>query len=166
MDNYRQFHRIIPRLGLAAIAAIALFAVAILGAPPPAGAQDVQSSDAQSIVVTRYANAAPPAPTAISAEYGTLSWTPGAEPGQMFCMPNCVLQVSVGETTSYVIHSRPIAGETDWQRLGHTTGNPPDTSYTVTQTDHEYRVQACNLGGKQLRCSGWSPVASGMTGLQ
>ena len=166
MNNYRRLIGIIPRLTLIAIAAIVLLAIASLAAPQPAGAQDVQSSDAQSIVVTRYADAAPPAPTAISAAHGTLSWTPGAEPGQMFCMPNCVLQVSVGETTSYVIHSRPISGETDWQRLGHTTGNPPAASYTITQSDHEYRVQACNLGNKQLRCSGWSPVASGMTGLQ
>ena len=167
MNPHRHLIGIIPRLALAlaAFAAIALLGIASLAAPQSAGAQDVQSADAQAIVIIRYADAAPPAPTAISAAHGALSWTPGAETGQMFCMPDCVLQISVGETTSYIIQSRPIDQSTDWQRIGYTTGSPPATSYTITQSDHEYRVQACNVS-TQLRCSGWSPVASGMAGIQ
>ena len=42
-------------------------------------------------------------------------------------------------------------------------GNPPPATYTITQTGQEYRVRACNMDGRELRCSGWSPVASGAT---
>ena len=160
----------IPRLALAVIAGIALLVIGNLAAPQDAGAQ---SSDTEEVVVTRYADEAPPAPTALTASSGTLSWTPGAEPGQVFCLPNCVLQITVGETTAYVIHHRATGGgAADWQRLTSVTGDPPATSYSGSQSGYEYRVQACNVGYRSLRCSDWSPTAtetaaSGVsTGLQ
>ena len=163
MIEHRQLVRSISRWGWVAIGVGVLLAAASLGVPELVGAQ---GGNAQAIVVKRYADAAPPTPTAISLVSSTLSWTPGAETGQVFCMPNCVQHVTVGRTIWYIIHSRPTDGSAGWQRTGFVNGqngNPPPATYTITQTGHEYRVRACNMDGRELRCSGWSPVVSGTT---
>ena len=158
--NHHHHHlvRIIPRLALTAIAAIALFAVASLAAPPDA-------ADAQDVIVIRYANAAPPAPSAVSLSIG-ISWTPGPETGSVFCMPSCVQHVDTGLATSYVLQSRKLATYdtdgtlipgTSWAELAVVRGNPPATSWSgTTQIGYEYRVKACNNRG----CSAWSPTAA------
>ena len=160
--HHHQIVRIIPRLALAAIAGIALFAIANLAAPQDAAAQDV--------MVVRYANAAPPAPSAVSLSIG-VSWTPGAETGSVFCMPDCVQHVDTGLATSYVIQSRKLATYdidgtlipgTSWSDLATVRGNPPAASWSgSTNVGYQYRVKACNNYG----CSGWSPTAELTAGI-